>query len=144
MLFIVVPKDMEFVKKEKDVLVDKNGVNPDIMLQDIVKDYLQHVSADKVEIAGLTIYNRKPPDTNDLFLKYKQERSGAAPSKFAVEMINGKDWHSRANPAQNTKYGERWQGHSFLSPARQKKVEKKDAEVRGKRRHTSFNSFNDT
>ena len=94
MVYIAIPKGWTFIKADvansKDRLVDESGKQ--IVIQELVKDALQHVVRGTSSINGntknthglkVTIYFRRPPDTLEEFLMYK-------PTKNGNVMSNGK------------------------------------------------------
>lgn len=144
MLYIVIPEGMVFAKKmvtdtnsiteEKDVFVDREEGKPDIILQDIVKEYLKSRDKSKsFEVReGITIYHRKPPNTDADFLAYEPKANGKYPAS-EFKMVKGQASYKLSSYA--TTYGQRWFNQIPLSEERLQEIRLKDLETRDNRRH---------
>ena len=143
MVYIAIPKGWTFIKADvansKDRLVDESGKQ--IVIQELVKDALQHVVRGTSSINGntknthglkVTIYFRRPPDTLEEFLMYKPTKNGKLPAEH-TEMVVGRDKQIKHVSTSHTVM--LWHTQAVLSTARHAELADKSARQKADRRH---------
>lgn len=122
--------------EEKDMLVDKDQKAPDIPLQDLVKEALQHRKdrAPSFQKDETTIYYKKPPYDDNKYLKYIPQNNGKYPTQSKAIWLSGKKANG-INSSSHTRYGQFWHDNIPLSAEKKKKIIEKKKEQRLNRRH---------
>lgn len=146
MIYIAIPTGMkhsvenitiENVKTPRDLLICESGKRPDIDLQQIVKNALQHrrKSNDLYTENGVTIYYKRPPYDANTYLKYEPQNNGKYPAT-KCELVCGQK-QKPYNPATQTSHAASsfWYQHLPMSSERRKEIVEKQREQRDNRRH---------
>lgn len=149
MIYIKIPDNMTFKKiildkVEQDAFVPNEGDEPPILLQPILKKALQHrprgINEDirkeepgKDNSRTITVYHRRPPFTDAMYLRYVVNKNATKPTESVVEVMG-----SQVKSLSPSRAGSStpWFYDAPLSKERREAIEKKYDETRLNRRKT--------
>ena len=141
MIYLSIPKGMKYkqinvtIELAKDYFIDPEGIIEKIALQDLVKEALKNNTGrlHEIKLKEFTIYLRKPPSTDEFFLKYTPNHNGKYSTTVQPELIQGS---LAQNPPTTTQYGSFWFQQIPLSEEKMNEVLEARKEQSQNRRHT--------
>ncbi|MDI1352973.1 MAG: permease [bacterium] len=135
-MYLSIPKGMIYQQiNQTDFFIDPQNIVPPINFQLMLKLALQHNKHREqvIKLDDFTIYRKRPPYDDNLYLSYIPYLNGKEATKEAVKLVKGNSFYKQV---ETRGYGEFWFRSVYLSQEKLEAIQVLREEQRENRRHS--------